>query len=185
LKGIVFNLAQEVITESYGEDTWDALLDDAGLDGSYTSLGNYPDGDLAALVGAAASALERPPADVVRELGEGAMPRLAERYPSFFEGHSSTESFLLTLNDIIHAEVRKLYPDAGLPSFGFDTSEPGAIVLSYDSVRKLCALAEGFVHGAATRFGERAVITQAECMNRGDARCLIRCSFSPADVHPS
>jgi len=184
LKGIVFNLAQEVITESYGEDTWDGLLDSAGLEGSYTSLGNYPDGDLAALVGAAASALDLPPADIVRDLGRGAMPRLANRYPSFFEGHVSTESFLLTLNEIIHAEVRKLYPDAALPTFGFDTSEPGALVLIYDSKRRLCALAEGFIHGAAARFGEHAVITQAECMDRGDARCLLRCVFAPADVHP-
>ena len=181
MKGIIFNLAQEVITQSHGEDAWDALLDSAGLDGSYTSLGNYPDGDLDALVGAAATAMNQPASQIVRELGVGAMPLLAARYPSFFAGHAFTEPFLLTLNEIIHAEVRKLYSDADLPTFGFE-SHDGALVMRYDSKRKLCALAEGFIIGAATRFGERAVITQTTCMNRGDARCLLNCVFSPADA---
>jgi hypothetical protein len=43
-----------------------------------------------------------------RRLGEGANPLLVERYPTFFAPHPSTRSFLLTPNDIIHAEVRKL-----------------------------------------------------------------------------
>ena len=71
MKGVIFNLAEEVIVASYGEDTWDTLLDAAGLDGSYTSLGNYPDGDLFRLVDAASSHLGVPAHDVVRTLGEG------------------------------------------------------------------------------------------------------------------
>ena len=38
MKGIVFNLLEEVVTEAYGADAWDSLLDAAGLDGAYTSL---------------------------------------------------------------------------------------------------------------------------------------------------
>ena len=57
MKGIIFNLVEEVVTAAYGEDTWDSLLDEAGLDGSYTSLGSYPDEDLFQLVGAASKAL--------------------------------------------------------------------------------------------------------------------------------
>ncbi len=179
MKGIIFNLAQEVVSETYGEDTWDALLEAAGLDGSYTSLGNYPDEQLLALVGAASSALGRPADDIVRDLGQGAMPKLALRYPRFFENHTSTRPFMLTINDIIHAEVRKLYPDADLPVFDYQTADDKVLVLGYHSSRKLCALAEGFILGAATHFGEMATIDQPECMNRGDARCLIRCSFTP------
>jgi hypothetical protein len=119
MKGIIFNLVEEVVTEQHGPDTWDALLDAAGLDGSYTSLGNYPDGDLFALVGAASTALGIEAGAVVRSLGEGAIPLLADRFPEFFKPHDNTTSFLLTLNDIIHAEVRKLYPDADLPEFDF------------------------------------------------------------------
>jgi len=42
MKGIVFNLLEEVVTTHHGSDTWDLLLDTARLDGAYTSLGSYP-----------------------------------------------------------------------------------------------------------------------------------------------
>jgi hypothetical protein len=178
MKGIIFNLVEEVVSESYGADTWDALLDAAELDGSYTSLGSYPDADLFALVGAASTALGVPPDQVVRTLGEGAIPLLAERFPEFFAPHAGTRTFLLTLNDIIHAEVRKLYPDADLPAFEFDSSRDDELTLGYRSGRQLCQLAEGFIVGAARHFGETASIDQPECMHHGDAQCLLRCRFA-------
>src|SRR5688572_19259665 len=98
MKGVVFNLLEEVVRTEYGEDTWDNLLDEAGLDGAYASLGGYPDGDMMKLVMAASAALNLPPAAVVRWFGRKAIPLLHERYPDFFAGHASTRSFLLTLN---------------------------------------------------------------------------------------
>ena len=179
VKGIIFNLVEEVVTASYGGDTWDSLLDAAGLDGVYTSLGSYADDDLVALVAAASDALGLPADAVVRSLGEGAVPLLVDRYPRFFDGHQSTISFLLTLNDIIHPEVRKLYPGAEVPDFDFEMPEASLLIIGYQSRRQLCALAEGFILGAATRYDEQVEITQPRCLLRGDDKCLIRCSFSP------
>lgn len=184
VKGIIFNLAEEVITEAHGEDAWDALLDAAGLPGSYTSLGNYPDEELTRLVEAATTALGASPDEVVRSLGEGALPLLAERYPAFFAPHQTTRSFLLTLNNVIHAEVRKLYPDAEVPEFDFDQidPDPAVLVIGYRSPRQLCALAEGFIRGAARHFGEEATIEQSACMHRGDDRCVLRCRLAPSQA---
>jgi heme-NO-binding protein len=182
LKGIIFNLVEEVVTDRYGEDTWDALLDAAGLDGSYTSLGSYDDEQLFKLVEAAAAALGVPPDVVVRQLGEGAIPLLVDRYPAFFEDFTSAQGFLLTLNDIIHPEVRKLYPGAEVPDFDFATPEEGVLVIGYRSRRQLCALAEGFIIGAARHYGEQVDVSQPRCLLRGDDQCLIRCAFSAADA---
>lgn len=181
MKGVVFNVVQEVVAATYGEDVWDSLLDSAGLDGAYTSLGSYPDDDFHRLVAAASSALEMPPNDVIRSLGRGALPLLAGRYPALFTPHDSTRTFLLTLNDIIHPEVRKLYPGADVPSFDFDSSDPDVLSIGYHSHRRLCSLAEGFIHGAADHFGERAVIEQPICIHRGDDHCVICCTFSEAE----
>ncbi len=176
MKGIIFNLVEEVVTDSYGPDTWDGLLNDAGLDGAYTSLGSYPDDDLHGLVRAASSQLDVPPDDVIRMIGEQSLPRLATRYPAFFDGHDC-RSFLLTLNDIIHPEVRKLYPGAGVPDFTYDDRAPGELLIDYRSVRQLCALAEGFILGAATHFGETVAVDQTSCMHRGDQTCVLRVRF--------
>jgi hypothetical protein len=43
MKGIIFNLLEEVVIRDHGADTWDELLSATCLDGAYTSLGSYPD----------------------------------------------------------------------------------------------------------------------------------------------
>ena len=181
MKGVIFNLAEHVVTNAYGADTWDTLLDDAGLDGVFTTLGSYPDEQLVALVGAASGRLGVPPTEVVRAIGEGALPILAERYPAFFAPHTSTRPFLLTLNDIIHPEVRKLYPGADVPEFGFEEQGDDVLLLDYRSHRQLCSLAEGFIAGAARHYGQSVVIDQLSCMLKGADACMLHCTFSSAE----
>jgi len=177
MKGIVFNLLQEVVCQEYGEDTWDRLLDDAGLDGAYTSLGSYADAEVVALVDAASAALNLPAQDILRWFGRHAMPLLAQRYPSFFSPHNDARSFILTLNSIIHPEVEKLYPGATTPVFDFSSDDQGGLVIGYTSARKMCALAEGFMLGAADFFQETAEIEHPVCMHHGAEKCVFHARF--------
>lgn len=178
VKGIIFNLAEEVVTAAHGEEVWDDILQASGVDGAYTSLGSYPDEELGRLVEGAATRLGADPATVVRTIGEGAIPLLAQRFTHFFAPHDTARSFVLTLNDIIHPEVRKLYPGADVPEFDFDVSDETTLGIVYRSPRRLCALAEGFVRGAATHFGETVVIEHDVCMHHGAAGCELRCRFA-------
>lgn len=182
MKGIIFNLLEQVVSDERGDDAWDALLDSTGLDGVYTSLGNYPDAELIKLIHAAAALLSRTPEDVLRLFGAKAIPLLAQRYPVFFEGHQSARTFLLTLNDVIHPEVRKLYPGADVPDFSYETKSDDALTMIYASPRRFCAFAEGLIAGTATHFAQRVDVAQPECMHRGDARCVFRLSFAPAPL---
>jgi Haem-NO-binding len=179
LKGIIFNLLEEVVTETYGEQVWDTLLDSTGLAGSYTSLGQYPDSQLGTLVQAASLALDVPPREMLRWFGEAAMPILARRYPAFFSMHHATRPFVLSVNHIIHPEVLKLYPGADLPVFDFADGPEGTLVMGYRSPRKLCALAQGFVEGAAAHYHECVTVEHLACMHDGDPECRLRIAFSP------
>lgn len=178
MKGIVFNLLEEAVSKEYGEETWDSLLDTAGLEGSYTAVGTYPDEELASLVDAAAAALSISGDQVVQWFGNRAIPMFASRYPAFFEPHVTTRDFVLTLNDVIHPEVRKLFPGAYAPQFHFDDSDPETLILGYESHRHLCSFAEGLLEGAAAHFGESVELTQTTCSKRGDERCTFECRFS-------
>ena len=174
MKGIVFNLLEDVVTRSYGAATWDDLLDAADLNGAYTSLGSYPDEEAEKLVMAASNALGLKPLEVLRWFGREAMPILAQKYPGFFAPHQTVRPFLLTLNTIIHPEVRKIYPGADVPVFDFEDAPDGALMIGYNSPRKLCALAHGFVEGAAGHYGEPIVFQHLMCMHKGDEKCLFR-----------
>lgn len=180
MKGIVFNLLQEVVSREHGEDTWDSLLETAGLEGAYTAVGSYPDEDLATLVSTAAAALGLTEDDIVRWFGRKAQPLLYDKYPQFFEGHESAIPFVLTLNEVIHPEVRKLFPGAYVPEFefGVEKTSQGQLVLSYVSRRRLCSFAEGLLEGAADHYGEVVDVVHEKCMKRGDEKCVLVCTFT-------
>jgi hypothetical protein len=188
MKGIIFNLLEEVVTEELGEEAWEQLLDAAEVEGAYTSLGSYPDQEFVALLQALPSHAGMAPNDLLHWFGRASIPLLAQRYPVFFEGHDSTRSLLHALNDIIHPEVRKLYPGAEVPIFDLEPvtgqkRSDQVVTLGYRSARRLCALAEGFVQGVADHFGEQVTIEQPRCMLRGDERCALVCTFTPSLEH--
>ena len=121
-----------------------------------------------------------PAEDIIRWFGRNALPLLAKSYPKFFEPHDSTRPFVLTLNDIIHPEVRKLYPGADVPVFDFDTSSDEVLVMDYVSRRQLCSFAEGLIEGAADHYGETVSIEQSQCMGRGDSKCVLEITLGRA-----
>ena len=173
MKGIVFNLLEEAVLHEFGPDTWDDLLDDARVSGAYTSLGNYSDEEMVTLVNTAAAKLGMTSGEVLRWFGQRAMPILRERYPALFADHTSSRNFILSVNSIIHPEVRKLYSGANCPFFHFRQGENGSVTMGYESSRKMCDLAHGFVQGAAKLYCEEVDITHHSCMNHGDGKCLM------------
>jgi hypothetical protein len=138
MKGIVFDLLEQVVSNEFGEETWDGLLERSGVEGAYTSLGSYPDEELYRLIGAASATLKLPADDVVQWFARRALPLMACKFPEFFQPHRGTRSFLLTLNDVIHPEVRKVFPGADVPTFDFDSSDPQKLIMFYNSKRQLC-----------------------------------------------
>lgn len=180
MKGVVFNLLEETIQRAFGPDTWDNLIETAGVSGAYTSLGAYPDSEIEALVAAAAQALTLDRDQVLRWFGQNAIPVLAELYPAFFQGPRSAREFTEGVNSIIHAEVRKLYPGAACPHFRLSDGADGRLVMDYLSSRNMCALAQGFVEGAAAWFGEQVTFEHAACTQRGDPHCTFEISWRAA-----
>lgn len=174
MKGIVFNLYQSVFIDKYGEDAWDELLDAVDIEGVYSTLGTYADGEFLKLVTATSERVSLTVPEIVQWFGRESIPMMAVQFPELFSAHSALRSFLLTLNDVIHPEVRKLYPEADVPVFDYDVSSPEVLVMSYQSSRKLCDFAIGLIEGAGRHFSEAVTIDHPICMNRGDAACEFR-----------
>ena len=178
MKGVVFDLLERLVIREHGEDAWDDILVDAGVAGGWTTIGTYPHEELSAIAGAAARRFGIESPDVIRWFGREAIPEFAAAYPELFSRHASTCSFVLSLNDIIHPEVNKLYPGADLPVFDYERPADDVVRMSYSSPRRLCALAEGLIEGTAAHYGEQVAQRQVECVHRGDARCLFELEFA-------
>lgn len=180
MKGVVFNLLEQLVCKELGDSGWRQVLQDAEVDGAFTSGDTYPDAVLRKLIAVFGKLAHKTPGEALQWFGRSSMPLLYGQYPHLFTSQKSACSFILTLNDIIHPEVRRRYPGADVPVFDFDTSDPAVLKLGYQSPRKLCVLAHGFIEGAADHYGEAVDVDQVECMHRGDLKCVFHLRFRPA-----
>lgn len=96
MKGVIFNLVEEVVRAERGDVRWDQIVDDAGVSGAYTSLGSYPDSDLVDLAETVAAHVGTDPSSVIRHVGHHGIAILATRYPESCWPHDDVRSFLLT-----------------------------------------------------------------------------------------
>lgn len=181
MKGMVFTLLSEMVEERFGYEMWDDLIETTApaSDGIYVSSELYPDEELMAYVAAMSEALNVPPNDLVFAFGEYMLGRFAQIHPEFFENHT-VKSFLKTVHDVIHVEVKKLHPDALLPQFDYEDPGPDQLVMLYRSPRGLCALAEGLISGSANHFNEKVAITHDICMHRDSDHCRLELTISEA-----
>ncbi|MBX2880203.1 MAG: heme NO-binding domain-containing protein [Granulosicoccus sp.] len=173
MKGVVFNLLSEMVEEKFGLEVWDALLETTGQDGVYVSTETYPDENIFALVGAASEKSGIPANDLVKAFGEYMFPHFYRQNPAFFKPDMSLKEFLLSVDRVIHVEVRKLHPDAGLPEFEYEDEHDQELTMLYSSPRKLCMLAEGLIAGAATHFDTEYTLSHNECMHDGAESCRL------------
>ncbi len=178
MKGMVFTMLGEMVEEKFGIDTWDELIDltQPASDGVYVASALYPDEELLAYVQAMSSKLDTPANDLVFAFGEYMLGRFSGIHPEFFDNHS-LKSFLKSVHDVIHVEVKKLHPDALLPKFDYIDEAPNRLVMLYRSPRELCALAEGLIDGASKHFDTNYDLQHPVCMHKGADHCRLELEF--------
>lgn len=154
MKGIVFTMLQDMVEEKFGLDTWEAILEKANPEsgGVYTAAESYPDQELFALAAAANELSGIPLPNIIKSFGEYSLAYFAEHYSVFFEGKDA-KAFLKSVEDVIHVEVRKLYPNAGLPTFEYEDPAEDKLIMHYRSPRRLFDFAEGLISGTAKHYG--------------------------------
>lgn len=158
MKGIVFTEFIGFVTDRYGEDAVDDIIEACALPsgGAYTSVGTYDHTEMRALCRALAAHTGEPVAGLVKSFGIQLSGTFARGYPDFFSRCDHYFDFLESIEGHIHVEVRKLYPDAELPTFTVQERSESRLVMDYRSVRRMGALAEGLIAGSAPRFGVEA-----------------------------
>ncbi|MCP4042257.1 MAG: hypothetical protein GY731_09930 [Gammaproteobacteria bacterium] len=169
MKGVVFTEFLNFVGEQFSQQLVDEIIEESDLpsDGAYTAVGTYDHHEMTQLVSALSSSSGIPSADLVISFGQHLFGIFAKKYPMFLEGMDSTFQFLLSVEETIHVEVRKLYPDAELPAFEYESPDPNRMVLIYHSSRALGDLAQGLVTGCIEYFGDPITI-ERENLPPGD-----------------
>jgi hypothetical protein len=147
LKGIVFTEFLEMVEDRHSLAMAQRVIDDAALPhaGGYTAVGTYPPGEMVRMVQAYAGHSGQSAAAVLRQFGRHLFASFERQFPDFFGECAGPLELLESVDQRIHGEVRKLYPDAELPSFDCHRPTPDSLVMVYRSSRGLADLAEGLI----------------------------------------
>lgn len=164
MKGIVFTELLELVEDKFGSEVVDVIIEKAQLPnaGAYTAVGTYDHSELIRLVQQLSELANVDFGELVKVFGEYLFDRLVSNYPMFLDGMDSAEQMLRSVHDIIHVEVKKLYPEAELPSFAYNTHADGRLIMHYQSSRGFADLAEGLILGCAKHFKESAEIERED-----------------------
>lgn len=183
MKGVIFRVLEKMVVTRLGADAWETLLSQTALQtrwGGFVGPATYPDEDLIALVHTASAMTGRTVAELLRAYGRFAFAELAQMVPAFMPARMGAKAFLLSVDRVIHVEVRKLHEGANLPYFCYEDPGPDRLVMLYDSPRGLCDVAAGLIDGAGDYFGEAIEQVHAECKQRGHSRCRFELRFTGA-----
>lgn len=184
MKGIVFTEFLEMVEETFSADVADDIIEDSDLPsgGAYTAVSTYDHAELVALVASLSKKTDVPVPDLVRTFGRHLLGRFAVLFPHFFEVDSAF-AFLQSIENHIHVEVRKLYPDAELPHFDCREIGNDQLEMIYRSSRSFGDLALGLIEGCGEHFGESLSIETEELPSDEGSRVRFVLTRESAAAH--
>lgn len=173
MKGVIFTTFEAFVIDRFGEEFLDELFEASELktDEAFVAPGTYPDEDLLSLVANASRMAGLEPATALRAFGRFAFPRLALSLPDLRAEYETPRELLRNVDDIIHVEVRKLWPEAETPRILVLEESEAAMRVRYVSERGLCAVFEGLVAGLGDFFTVSIESEHLECLHDGANAC--------------
>lgn len=169
MKGIVFCEFVEMLEQEFSADMADEIISGAALEsgGAYTTVGTYDHHEMLALVTQLSEKTGTPVPDLVEAFGRYLFGRFVDLYPAFFEGVDGAFSFLDRIEEHVHVEVLKLYPDAELPTFKTSRTDDNTMVMVYQSTRPFADLAKGLIEGCIAHYGEPVDVQMEDLSDEG------------------
>jgi hypothetical protein len=176
MQGVIFDELEKYAMSLVGQAGMVRIRDQTGRPDGYRLDATYPDEEVVVIIQCVVEATGRPLEQIVQEFGTALVPGLLDVYGFLVNPRWSFMDFLLNTESVIHRGVKLHSPHAQPPALQVERAGPGSVAITYRSERRLCALAKGIIHGAATHYGVEVTISEERCMLRGDPECLITVS---------
>lgn len=164
MKGIIFTEFLDTVDETFGEATTDNVVSRCPFShgGAFTSVGSYDPEDLHTMVEALSSETSVSPEDLQRVFGRRLFGRFNDLYPEMMARCDEPFDLLAAIEDEIHVDVRKLYPDAELPSILPLRRGESSLILRYRSPRRLEWFCYGLIEGCLHFYENKGTVSMTE-----------------------
>jgi hypothetical protein len=160
MKGIVFTEFLDLVEDKFGLEMVDKIIEQSELEsgGAYTSVGTYDFSEMLQLLKNLSSYTGISIDDLLLVYGEHFFSVLEENYPSFLKMYSDPIEMLASIENHIHVEVIKIYPDAELPTFQLVERTDNSLIMIYKSSRAMHHFGLGLMNKTFEHFNTTASI---------------------------
>ncbi|UOB19074.1 heme NO-binding domain-containing protein [Abyssalbus ytuae] len=160
MKGIVFTEFLEMVEDAFGLETVDYIIENSALKskGIYTSVGTYPFSEMVSLITNLSQKVNIPADDLIYEYGKYFFNVLFTNHSGIFEAYTSPVELLNSVENHIHVHVRKIYPEAELPTFDVLENKDNSMIMVYKSERGLYKFAQALIEKTFEHYNRSAIV---------------------------
>ena len=139
MKGIVFTEFLDLVEDKFGLEIVDEILNKSDLEsnGIYTSIGTYEFSEMLQLLQHLSFKTSISIDDLLLTYGEHFFQVLVNNYGSLISHYQDPIDLLSSIENHIHVEVKKIYPEAELPSFEVIEKKKNSLIMIYKSSRSM------------------------------------------------
>jgi len=160
MKGIVFTEFLDLVESKFGLEMVDQIISSSDLKsgGSYTAIGTYEFSEMLQLITNLSQNTSISTDDLLLTYGEHFFSVLESGYPDMLASYSDAMALLSSIENHIHVEVRKIYPDAELPTFEILSQSENTLQMIYRSSRAMHMFGLGLMRSAFKYFDQKSDI---------------------------
>lgn len=160
MKGIVFTEFLDLVEAKFGLEMVDAIIESSQLEskGIYTSVGTYEFSEMLQLLKQLSANTDISIDNLLLVYGEHFFSAIETSYPSLLATYKGPIDMLSSIENHIHIEVRKIYPDAELPTFKTIEKTDTSLIMIYKSSRAMHHFGLGLMNKTFEHFNSTAKI---------------------------
>lgn len=160
MKGIIFTEFLDLVEDKFGLETVDEIIENSNLpsEGVYTSIGTYSFSEMLQLLQNLSKKTAISIDNLLLVYAEHFFSVIENSYPGLLATYKDPIEMISSIEDHIHVEVRKIYPDAELPTFIVEEKTTNSLTLIYKSSRAMHHFGLGLMNKTFEHFNATASI---------------------------
>ncbi|ELZ19106.1 heme NO-binding domain-containing protein [Natrinema limicola] len=175
MHGLVHKTLKEYVVDRTDDETWDTIVDRAGLEPTlYLPVSYYDDAEIDAILETLSGMATQDRRAIERDVGRTLAPELL----STFSAHVSrdwTATELLAELDDVYSDIETATDDTSLPAISACLESDHGVV-TYETHRDTtyCGMAHGILEGVVAAFDGDTTVTETACVDYGADACRFR-----------
>lgn len=147
MKGVIFTEFLELVEEKFGLAMVDSIINESELasGGVYTAVGTYDFSEMLQLITNLSDKTSISVDDLLLVYAEHLFAVLIGFHPDLVKHYKDPMDLLASIENHIHVEVQKIYPEAQLPTFDIEDRTEDSLVMVYKSDKALYMLGKGLM----------------------------------------